>query len=55
METDVSQQQFERFMAAQLEAVLASGLEPERWVELEAERFREEWEKKTAEEAGQLQ
>jgi hypothetical protein len=49
----VSQQQFEEFMAAQLEAVLASGLEPEQWVELHAERFRSEWE--TERSAGQLQ
>lgn len=39
-----SQQQFEAFMAAQLEAMLASGLDPEQWVAEHAERFRQTWE-----------
>jgi len=33
---------FSDFMAAQIEAIEASGLDPEQWIELHAEQFRVE-------------
>ena len=37
---------FEAFMAAQIAAIEASGLEPEVWIELYSAAFRAEWENK---------
>jgi DNA repair ATPase RecN len=39
----MSAQQFTEFMQAQVEAIETSGLEPDEWVELNAEAFRVEW------------
>lgn len=45
------QQQFERFMADQLTALAASGLDAETWVQRHAESFRAQWAARPAEEA----
>lgn len=39
----MSQQQFDRFIAAQCAAIEASGLTPEEWIEKYAEAFRANW------------
>ena len=40
----MSQAQFEDFMSAQFEAIAQSGMEPEEWIEKNAEEFRATWE-----------
>lgn len=40
----MSQAQFETFMTAQVEAMQASGLSDEEWIDQKAEAFRNEWE-----------
>jgi len=40
----MSQQQFEAFMAAQMAAIEASGLEPAVWIERNSDAFRAAWE-----------
>lgn len=39
----MSQLEFEEFMAAQVAAMVASGLGEDEWIAQEAERFRAEW------------
>lgn len=40
----MSAEHFSEFMQAQVEAIEASGLHPEQWIEQHAEQFRIEWE-----------
>jgi AraC-like DNA-binding protein len=44
----MSQQQFEAFMAAQIAAIEASGVDPEVWVERHSTTFRAAWENRHA-------
>lgn len=39
----MSNEQFSQFMQAQIEAIEASGLDAEVWIELHAEAFRNNW------------
>lgn len=39
----MSEAQFNEFMVAQIEAIENSGLEPDVWIELYAEEFRNNW------------
>lgn len=40
----MSQQQFSEFMDAQIQAIEASGMDPDQWVAECAEQFRQQWE-----------
>jgi hypothetical protein len=44
----MSQQQFEAFMAAQIAAIGASGMDPETWIERHSTTFRAAWDNSQA-------